>query len=396
MLKPEEAWGRIETEARPLESETVERRAAVGRRLAETLHATVDVPPTDVSAMDGYALTTAGRAGDRLAVDAVIAAGDAPGFELPPGRAVRIMTGAPVPSAARTVVPVERTDGGKEEVRLAEDAGSGLHIRRRAEILRRGDPLLDAGTLLTAGALSLAATHGHARMRIHRHPRVAILTTGDEIVPPERQPEAGQLRDSHTDFLLAAGVGLGLFEPLGIAPDRLEPLRAMVQEGLDADVLLVCGGVSMGEFDFVESVLETEGCRLLFDSVAIQPGKPLVAARHEGGWVFGLPGNPGSVMATFWLFVRPLLRLLQGHPDGYWHGALTGTLAAPLPGASARDRFLPASIEIDRGSVRVHPFASRGSHDTAAFACGDALVRVPAGSAPAQPGNACQVLAIGP
>ena len=392
MVTPEEAWERLEAALEPLTSERVERRTGLGRRLAAPLAATVDVPPTDVSAMDGYCLTAAAAAGDQWPVVGVIAAGDPPGFELPPGRAARIMTGAPVPTTAETVVPVENTDGGKEEVELLQDAAAGLHIRRQGEILASGDPLFPAGALLTSGALSLAATHGHSEVSVFRRPRVAILTTGDEIVPADRVPGPGQLRDSHTDFLLAAGRDLGYFQALGIAPDRLDALRESVREGLEADVLLVCGGVSMGEFDFVESVLENEGCRILFDSVALQPGKPLVAARHDRGWVFGLPGNPGSVMATFWLFVRPLLRRLQGHPDGFWHGALSGVLAAALPGAGPRDRFLPAAIETQDGILRVHPVAPKGSHDTSAFAQGTALVRVAAGSSAAPAGEACEVL----
>ena len=140
MVTPEEAWERLEAALEPLTSERVERRTGLGRRLAAPLAATVDVPPTDVSAMDGYCLTAAAAAGDRWPVAGVIAAGDPPGFELPPGRAARIMTGAPVPTTAETVVPVENTDGGREEVALLQDAAAGLHIRRQGEILASGDP----------------------------------------------------------------------------------------------------------------------------------------------------------------------------------------------------------------------------------------------------------------
>lgn len=405
MIDPREAWSRLLPHLPALPTEAIGRRAAAGRVLAEDLTATVDVPPCDVSAMDGYALSGAIRPGDHLPLAGVIAAGDAPGFELRPGTAARIMTGAPVPTAADRVLPVEQTASeatreGAETIRLDADPGPGANIRLRGEVLRTGAPLLATGTLLTPGAVSLLATHGVEEVAVHRAPRVAVLTTGDEVVPPEVEPRPGQLRDSNTDFLLAAGASLGLtFRSLGIAPDRKEDLSRRVERGLDADMLLLCGGVSMGEFDFVEDVVQSLGYRLLFDAVAIQPGKPLVAAVPEQAedptrraLVLGLPGNPGSVMVCFWLFVRPALRRMLGSEDGYWHGALTGELAAPLPGAKARDRFLAAGARFENGRLKVTPHPPHGSHDLAAYAHGAALVRVPALAEPATPGDPCEVL----
>ena len=159
-------------------------------------------------------------------------------------------------------------------------------------------------------------------------------------------------------------------------------------------MLLLCGGVSMGEFDFVEGVLAELGCEKVFDAVAVQPGKPLVFAVHPGGLVFGLPGNPASVMVSFWLFVRPALRRLLGFEDSWWGSALPGTLAAPLPGTGPRDRFLPAAVEVRDGEILVTPFPPKGSHDLATFARGTALVRVRAGSGPAPAGERCEVLVV--
>ena len=263
-------------------------------------------------------------------------------------------------------------------------------------------PLLPAGSLLTPGALALVATHGYAEVPVHRAPAVAVLPTGDEVVPPERVPGPGQLRDSHTDFLLAAGGTLGLrFTALGIAPDRPEELTARIAAGMAAaDVLLVCGGVSMGEFDLVEGALERLGCRRHFDAVAIQPGKPLVFATHPGGVVFGLPGNPASVMVGFWLFVRPSLALLAGRADAWWRPSVPATLGAPLPGAAvARDRFLPAEVAwgaAPGGGPLVQPVPPKGSHDLAAYARGSALVRVRAGAPPAPAGARCEILPLPP
>jgi molybdopterin molybdotransferase len=445
MISPDEAWQRIAAAAAPLGSERLPRRATAGRVLAEPLLATVDVPGGDVSAMDGYAVAGEVAAGARLPVAATIAAGDPPGFALPPGHAARIMTGAPVPQGADRVIPVEDTEASADEPpgSTAEDTGrqtsqvdaatvppdgarvqasgaraprlggapgtvllraavkAGEHIRRRGEIQRAGDPLLNAGALLTPGALALVATHGHGELPVWRTPRVAVLATGDEVVPPEQVPGPGQLRDSHTDFLLAAGAALGLrFTALGIAPDRAAELTERIAAGLAAaDVLLICGGVSMGEFDLVEGALERLGCRRRFDAVAVQPGKPLVFATHPGGLVFGLPGNPASVMVDFWLFVRPALARLAGREDAWWRPVVVATLAAPLPGAGSRDRFVAAEVTwgaAPDGGPLARPLLPKGSHDLAAYAHGTALLRTRAGAPPAPAGARCEILPVPP
>lgn len=395
VLQPGEAWKRIEERLGPLPEETIERRAAGGRVLTRGLAARVDVPAADVSAMDGYALPGEVGPGESRAVGGAVVAGDPPGFELTPPAVARIMTGAPVPANADRIVPIEETDAGRETVIFLRPSLPGQHIRRRGEILKIGDPLLAAGSRLAPGALSLLATHGYATVPVHRAPTVAVLTSGDEVVPPETVPGPGQLRDSHTDFLLAAGNTLGLrFQPLGIAPDRVDALRPLVERGLGFDVLLLCGGVSMGELDLAEGVLADLGCEAVFDGVEIQPGKPLVFAAHPGGWVFGLPGNPASVMVSFWLFVYPALRRLLGMPASWWGGAVTGVLAAPLPGSGPRDRFMPAAVETRDGELHVTPFPFKGSHDLAAFGQGNALARVRPGAGPAEIGERCEILLI--
>lgn len=394
MIDPDQAWQRILKHLSTLPPESVARRDAAGRVLAEQLMATVDVPALDVSAMDGFAVGGNCQAGDALRVQGTIAAGDPPGVRLEPRATARIMTGAPVPLGTDRVIPVELTttvDPGTVEMLSVESPGS--HIRLRGEVIGQGADLLAPGTPLTPGALGLLATHGHEAVSVYQRPRVAVLATGDEVVPPDVEPKPGQLRDSHTDFLLAAGRSLRLdFEYLGIAPDSREEMRARITRGIDFDILLIGGGVSMGEFDFVEDILTELGCEIIVDAVSIQPGKPLVVAHHPKGLVFGLPGNPASVMVGFWLFVRPALRRLQGISDGFWSGALIGELEGPLPGAKGRDRFLSAIVRVEDGRLKVRPRQSRGSHDVDAFASGSALVRVPAGAQPAGPGGTCEIL----
>jgi molybdopterin molybdotransferase len=298
-----------------------------------------------------------------------------------------------VPENADRVVPIEETDGGVDRVVVSSDPGLGRHIRRQGEVLRSGRPLLERGALLTPGALGLLATHGFAKVPVVSEPSVAILTTGDEVVSPETTPAPGQLRDSHTDFLSAAArATTSNVTPLGIVEDDAVAIAERVEEGLLADVLLVSGGVSMGEFDLVEGVLREAGCDFLFDSVSIQPGKPLAVARHEGGLVFGLPGNPASAMVCFWLFVRPALRRLRGLRDEFWQGALSARSLEPLPGSRGRDLFLPAEVRFEQGEPLARTVLPRGSHDLAAYARGTALARIPASSEPAPAGSRCEVL----
>lgn len=393
MIAPEEAWSRLAGHLETLAVERLPRRRCLGRWTGEALTATLDLPSLDVSAMDGYALTGAVAVGQSLAVAGTIAAGDPPGFDLPPGAAARIMTGAPVPSSADRVLPVEETDGGVERVVVRSTCPPGAHIRRRGEVLEASQPLLDAGTLLTPGGLSLLAAHGYGEVAVRRRPSAAVLVTGDEVVPPEATPAPGQLRDSHTDFLLAAGRSLGIpVSSLGIAGDTVEELRSGIRRGLGSEILLITGGVSMGAYDLVEGVLQELGCEILFEKVAVQPAKPLVAAVHSRGLIFGLPGNPASAMVAFWLFVRPAIRRLQGYGDSFWHGALRAQLAAPSPGAKARDRFLPARIRFRDGRLLAEPVDPKGSHDVAAYALGTALLRIPANSPPGEPGAACEIL----
>jgi len=389
LISPEEAWSRLALHLKPLPNTLVSRRLSWRRVLATDLEAKVDVPSQDVSAMDGYAVA-AGPTETTLPVVGTIAAGDRPGFELEPATAIRIMTGAPVPRGTDRVIPVELTDGGTVEVELRGTTASGAHIRRGGEVIKLGQPLLPSGTAISAATLATLATHGISPLEVHRPPSVAVITTGDEVVPPSITPQPGQLRDSHTDFLIAAGRGLALdFDSLGIASDDQDALAERISSGMRSDVLIIGGGVSKGAFDWVESTLEACGCEVLFHNVAIQPGKPLLAAKHSRGLVFGLPGNPNAVMATYSLFVRPALRRLMGYEDGFWFTPRRGVLADALPGAKGRDRFIPARRAASVEGDSLHPISARGSHDMGAFARADALVRVPAGSAPRAAGEPC-------
>jgi molybdopterin molybdotransferase len=279
-------------------------------------------------------------------------------------------------------------------VRLLRPAPAGNAVRRRGEIVAAGAPLLPAGTPLGPAALALLASQGIGEVEIFAAPRVALVPTGDEVVPPEAAPGPGQLRDSHTDYLLAAGRRMGFeFTPLGIAPDDASALAARIGAALDAhDVVLVCGGVSLGGRDATEPALRALGVAIEFEGVAIQPGKPLVFGHRDGKLLFGLPGNPASVMVAFRLFVRPALERLRGRAARFWAEARAAALAAPLPAGKGRDRFVPARRVAGDGGEAAQPLGVRGSHDLVTFGAADLLLRIRAGEPPRTAGETVEAI----
>ncbi len=297
--------------------ETLPTQAARGRVLAEDLVSPVNVPPEDNSAMDGYALR-ATDAGQLLPVTQRIAAGQPP-QPLAPGEAARIFTGAQVPAGADTVVMQEHTEALPDaalplgRVRITEAVSLGSAIRRRGEDVRAGEVVLAAGTRLDAISLGLAATAGAAQLRVTRRPRVALFSTGDELVMPGEPLPPGAIYNSNRYTLRALIEGLGCeVLDLGIVPDRLDATRAALREAAGrADVIVTSGGVSVGEEDHLRPVVQAEG-RLELWQLSIKPGKPFAYGRVGQAHFVGLPGNPVSSLVTFLLLVRPALLKLQG------------------------------------------------------------------------------------
>jgi len=396
MLTPEEAWRRLSEHLDPLPNGPRTRRDALGATLGSSIVATTEIPASDVSAMDGYAIAGDVSAGLVLPVAGTVAAGDAPGARLGAGQALRIWTGAPIPVGADRVVPVELVDDlAPDRMRITRPVDAGAHIRRRGEILERGARLLEQGARLGPAALALLASQGLDEIEVIAAPHVAVIATGDEVVAADREPRPGQLRDSHTDYLLAAGRRLGLeFASHGIVGDEPEALGAALARALaESDVVLVCGGVSMGGRDYTPDAFAAVGAETIFAGVAIQPGKPLVAARRGAQTIFGLPGNPASVMVAFRLFVRPALERLLGRQAGFWSEARAVELAAPLAGGRPRDRFVPARRS-GRGTDHelVEPLGVRGSHDLRTFGFADRLLRIRPDEAPRAAGELVEAI----
>jgi molybdopterin molybdotransferase len=235
---------------------------------------------------------------------------------------------------------------------------------------------------------------GARQLEVAPLPRVSFLVTGDEVVPIDAEIEPAQVRDTHGPFLTAALAGLGIrARSLGIVPDDPAALETALSAAFTDDVVIATGGVSAGEFDFVEPAVERLGGRWLFDGIAMQPGKPLVAAQTERGFFIGLPGNPASAMVGWWLIVRPLLQALAGAPVApAWAAARQVELGGAAPGAHDRDRFLPATLTLVRGRSVATPIATRGSHDLPAYAQAQALIRIRAGDAARAAGATVEAL----
>jgi molybdopterin molybdotransferase len=377
----------------------VQLEEASGRRVVAAVASRLTVPAWDNSAMDGFAVRAADVAGAseatpvELRVAGEVAAGHAPDVSVEPGTAVRILTGAMVPPGADAVVPVEHTDApsGIAErpdtvaVRAAADAGD--HIRRAGSDLHEGDPVLPAGAAIGPAALALLSATGHGSVSVHRRPRVAVLATGDELVPAGEPLEPGQIHDSNS-LALAAQARLAGAEVrrLGSAADSLGAVLGALRGAIDwADVVVVSGGVSVGAHDVVKEAFETIG-RVELWRVAVQPGKPLAfgrAPRPDGrgeALLFGLPGNPVSSFVTFELFVRPVLRRLAADPDPLGRRTERARLGDPVRKSHGRRAFLRVRLEPDpdrAGGSLARLAGGQGSHVLSALVAADALAVVP-------------------
>ncbi len=356
-------------------TETVALADAGGRVLAEEIRADRDYPPFPRSARDGFAVRAADLPGELLVVGEV-RAGDSFIGRVGPGEAVEIMTGAGMPEGADTVVMVEQTVRLGDRVKIERTSVAGDNFNPRGVEALGGDVVLSAGVRIGYTEVSLLATVGHTQVSVYRRPRVAIVSTGDEIVAATEQPAVHQIRNSNAASLAVqvrrAG---GCPEILAVARDTLESTRAQVRQGLEADLLLLSGGVSAGKYDLVEKVLAEFGAEFFFDRVKIQPGQPLVFGKARGKYFFGLPGNPGSTMVTFETIARAAIEKMQGLREPALP-LLRARLTRPFRQRPGLTRFLPARLSPDGAAIE--PYISHGSGDVAALArCNAFLVTEP-------------------
>jgi molybdenum cofactor synthesis domain-containing protein len=349
--------------------------------------------------MDGYAVRLADVAhpGSPLPERASsVTAGDPPPPPLSVGEVVRVMTGAPLPAGTEAVIPVEEARREKASVVFRVAPVAGAHIRRRAESVAAGSRLAGVGRRLSPADVALAALAGADPVLVFRKPSVTIAATGNELVASSERPRPGQLRDSNGPMLLSLCRVRGW-------PGRLTPRVAdetgAVEKLFDSAaresrILLTSGGVSAGELDLLPDVARRCGFEILFHGVAVQPGKPIAFGRRGGSLWFGLPGNPVSSAVGFEVFVRPALDRIEGSVEpGAPH--LTARLTRPLRASGARERYRDAVVRIEGGVSLADPLTTRGSHDIAAHALANALIRVPVGSESLAEGALVDCLMIG-
>jgi len=390
MLTVSAALTTVLVHAQPLASEIVPLTPALlGAVLAEDVPSDLDMPPYDKAMMDGYAVRMAdlSEGCGELAVIEEVNAGQTPRVALSEKQATRIMTGAPIPTGADTVVMVERTRlADNDRVHIDDPSLQiGRNILTRGREMRRGDTVLRAGAVLRPQEFGLLATVGRTAAKVVPSPRVAVLSTGDEVVEAADTPGPNQIRNSNGPMLLAqiARAG-GLPHYLGVARDRLDSLRPLVAEGLNSDILLLSGGVSAGKLDLTPGVLEEAGVVAHFHKVEMKPGKPVLFGTRERPdgrsptLVFGLPGNPVGAFVSFELLVRPAIRRLRGLAVN--DGALvSAVLTEDFAYRTDRPTYHPARLEVGDGGWRVRAVPWFGSADLRGLLEMDALVVLPPG-----------------
>jgi molybdopterin molybdotransferase len=362
MLSVEEALEQILSRVRPLPTERVDVLGALGRVLAEPIRSTRVIPPWPNSSMDGYAVRAADvRPGATLTVVGRVVAGALPERVVGAGEAMRIFTGAPLPSGADAVVPQEDVDAADNRVTLHGSAVRGAFVRPAGEDVGIGDLVLERGTLLAAPEIGLLATLGHGQVEVARRPHVAVLSTGSELADLGTQPGPAQIPNANTYSLMAqvmeaGGVALNL----GVAPDRLDTIGERIRRGRQADVLVSSAGVSVGDLDLVREALIGAGAELHLWKVNMRPGKPITFGSLDGRPVFGLPGNPVSAMVTFELFVRPALFAMQGRRH-LGRPRVRAVAAEPITNPGSRRGYLRVSLEARNGRWHARLTGDQGS-----------------------------------
>ncbi len=399
MLEVADAIAAVLKHAKPLKTEVAAlTTAALGQVLAADIVADVDSPPFPKSLRDGYAVrsTDCASLNAELKVVEEVPAGKMPTKPVGAGEASRIFTGAPLPDGADAVVMQEHAqafEGGRVKI-TDTNVKARQHVYAQGTEMKAGAVVLSRGTPINPAAFGVLANVGKTAVTAYPFPRVGIIATGDELVEANMKPKPGQIRNSNGPMLTAQTVrGGGLPRYLGIARDTHAIAKSLIAEGIDvSDVVLIAGGVSVGDFDLVPDVLKELGVTIHFRQIRVKPGKPLLFGTTENGkLVFGLPGNPVSSFVGFELFVRPAIRILGGHAEA-GPRTIRLPLAEGLAESNDRPTYRPAKLELGEGGWSVRPLPCSGAPDLVGLQPADALLSLPAGDARADRGAIMDVV----
>jgi molybdopterin molybdotransferase len=380
MLTVEEALDAILSSVSRLGTERVDVVSSLGRVLAEPIVSRRVIPPWDNSSMDGYAVRAEDTTSGSVALSVVgrVAAGELAAVSLATGQAMRIFTGAPMPSGADSVVPQEDVETNDDRVHIRGPITKGAYVRPRGEDLQQGETVLEEGHGIGPAEVGMLATLGVSQVRVYRRPRVAVLSTGDEIADLGTEPSASQIPNTNTYSLMAQVIEAG-GKPvaLGVARDNLAVIAERVRAGRSADVLVSSAGVSVGEADYVKDALTQAGAQLKLWRVSMRPGKPITFGLLDGRPVFGLPGNPVSAMVTFELFVRPVLRAMAGHRRVH-RARIRARALADIPNPGHRRGYLRVTLTPDgNGGYGARLTGEQGSAILRSMVLADGLAVVP-------------------
>jgi molybdopterin molybdotransferase len=376
MISIEEAQRNILEYITPLETEKVSVFQGLNRVTPEDHIAPWDIPAADNSAMDGFAFSHAALIGGRLRVTGFLPAGEVSLVPVPTGEAIRIMTGAPIPPGCDTVVPIEDVEEDGEWIRFASTVKAGSHVRRRGEDIRSGNVVIPAGALLRPQEIGMLSAMGTTALAVYRRARVAILATGDELLEPGSTPAPGKIINSNSYSLAAQVLDAG-GDPvlLGIAPDAIDATCDKIKGGLNTDMLVITGGVSVGDRDFVKEAIEKLGGSVTFWKVNVKPGKPLAFAMLQGTPVFALAGNPVGAMVAFELFVRPSILKSMGHKR-LFRPMVKALLEEPAVNKGERPHLVRGMVSLRDDRYHVSTTGNQSSGRLSSMIQGNGLIRL--------------------
>ncbi len=382
MITVPEALGKILNSAKQLDTINLPIEEVLNYYLVDDITADRAIPPFNRVAMDGFAVQSSDFQNcteKEFQIIGHIQTGVSSDLIVTSGTAVQIMTGAPCPAGADSVVKIEDAEIKGDIVKLVADKiGPGTNVAAMGEDAAEGKILIEAGSLLSTSGIAICASVGKAIVEVYRKPKIKVISTGTEIIPPHEQPLPHQIRDcnSFTARVMSGQISVDA-QFLGIGEDDKDVLGKMIQEGLQSDILILSGGVSMGEYDHIPKLLDDNGVEKIFHKIKVKPGKPVWFGKTDGCYVFGLPGNPVSVQTCYRLFVEPLIRKLSGCKNPT-HQYLKLPLSEDTTSKAPREHYMPGRFVEKNGASAIEPVIIRGSGDYSNFYASQGIFRFPA------------------